>query len=87
MHFLHQVLDCDRGGTLSFMEMAEGLRKMPYSPPIALTFDDFNHMYPRALGLHCRTRIVFSFKILDKTQLFMFACKCSITEAAAAAAK
>ncbi len=39
-----QTLDCDRGGTLSFEEMSEGLRKMNFSPRIALSFDDFERM-------------------------------------------
>mmetsp|Transcript_75962 Transcript_75962/g.203551 ORF Transcript_75962/g.203551 Transcript_75962/m.203551 type:complete len:516 (-) Transcript_75962:399-1946(-) len=41
---LFKVLDCDLGGTLSFQEMADGLRKMNFSPAIMITQDDFARM-------------------------------------------
>ena len=38
---LSKVLDCDDGGTLSYLEMHVGLKKMAFRPPIAITQDEF----------------------------------------------
>ena len=38
---LFKVLDCDDGGTLSYLEMHVGLKKMAFRPPIAITQDEF----------------------------------------------
>ncbi len=46
-----QVLDVDLGGTLSFAEMRDGLRRMNFEPPIELTSDDFSELTER--GLFC----------------------------------
>ena len=41
---LFKVLDCDNGGTLSYEEVNEGLKKMGFKPNIAISEDEFQIM-------------------------------------------
>ncbi len=43
------MLDVDLGGTLSFSEMRDGLRRMTFEPPIDLSSDDFSELTERGL--------------------------------------
>ena len=64
IHTHHQLLDSDRGGTLSFDELREGLRKMPFEQAIAVTAEDWERMTRH--GARCGSDGTVSFSAFEE---------------------